>query len=126
MTPPKHEPLFAILTVRLDAGAKPASDRDAYETLKSKLGLGRADVDDVYGAMPVSKVMPWMSGQLPENSYLILISREATLRLMEEKHENVVGWHHAALVPSGKGPQPLTPGQTAQIMKYRSPKGPQL
>ena len=127
MKPHPHgdpRPLYAILTVCLDAGDTPANDREAYDTLKKKLGLSSPAIDDVYGAMPAAKAHPWMEDQLPKNSYFVLIDNHETIRLVNEKHPNVVGWHHAALVHSGQGPQPMSQADKAQIMKHRKPKGP--
>jgi hypothetical protein len=116
--------LYAILTVCLDAGAAPSSDRDAYNELKAKLGLASPVIDDVYGAMPADKACPWMSDQLPKNSYLVLIDGHEAFRLMKEKHPNVVGMHHAAAVHSGNGPKPISPEDVAKIMQHRKPRGP--
>lgn len=126
MTPPKGDPrpIFAILTVSLDDSAKPANDREAYNLLKGKLGLSGTDIDDVYGAMPAAKVVPWMEDQLPKNSYLVLVNNQESFRLLKEEHPNVVGLHHAALVFSGQGPQPMSQADKATIMKHRKPKGP--
>lgn len=125
-TPPKPERpmLYAILTVCLDDSAKPANDREAYDALKTGLGLANPAIDDVYGAMPVAKVVPWMADQMPKNSYLVLVSGPDAFRLMKEGHPNVVGMHHAAAVHSGKGPQPMSAEDVQKIMKHRKPKGP--
>jgi hypothetical protein len=125
-TPPDAERprLYAILTVCLPDGAKPANDREAYDALKAGLGLANPVIDDVYGAMPVAKTAPWMADDLPKNSYLVLVSGPDVWRLIKEKHPNVLGMHHAAAVHSGKGPQPLSPSDVAKIMGHRRPKGP--
>ena len=122
MTAPPR-PLYGILTVCLDDAATPANDREAYDALKAKLGLSSPAIDDVYGAMPLLKVHPWMDDQ-PKNSYLVLIDCAEIRRLLDAKHPNVVGWHHAAAVHSGQGPQPMSESDKAQIMKHRKPRPP--
>ena len=122
MTAPPR-PLYGILTVRLDDGATPANDREALDLLKGALGLASPAIDDAYGAMPLLKVYPWMD-DAPRNSYLVLIQQREILKLLEDKHPNVVGWHHAALVHSGQGPQPMSDADKAKIMRHRKPKGP--
>jgi hypothetical protein len=118
--------MFGILTVCLEPGAKPADDRDAYNQLKSKLGLTGDDIDDVYGAMPLVKAHPLIAEHAPPNSYLILVSIKGIQELerAKPKHPNVVGWHHAAMVPSGGGPKALSPEQVEQLKQLRKPKGP--
>jgi hypothetical protein len=118
-------PMFCILTVRCDEGVKPASDAEAYDHIKSKLGLTGTQIDDLYGALPVAKVHPLMAEHMGKDAYLVLVNPKECWRLMEEKHPNVVGMHHAAMVYSGMGPQPMSAEDTQKLMKHRKPKGPQ-
>lgn len=116
MTPP--QPLYAIVTVRCTSPVtKPLTDREAYESIKASLGLKSGVIDDIYGAVPAAKVNPWMEQQ-NAGAYLVLIQSQEAFRLWQEKHPNIIGIHHAAVVPAGKGPQPLS---QADIQKIKKP-----
>jgi hypothetical protein len=113
----RHPPLYGILTVRLDDTDAPANNAEAFKLLKSKLGLENPVIDDAYGAQPADEVNPLMRGQLPKNSYLVLIDVPTIQQLLKSGHPNVVGWHHAAAVPSGAGPKPMSVEDIEKLRK---------
>jgi hypothetical protein len=128
MSAPAERPrLYGILTVKLDTGDAPANNAEAYKSLKGKLGLDNPVIDDAYGAQPLDEVQPHMARDLPKNSYLVLIEIDAIQQLLKSGHPNVVGWHHAAAVPSGAGPKPMSVEDIEKLRKMMQdkPKPPQ-
>lgn len=128
MAEPVDRPrLYGILTVRLDDADAPANNAEAFKLLKSKLGLDSPAIDDAYGAQPADEVNPHMRDRLPKNSYLVLIDLPTIRDLMKSGHPNVVGWHHAAAVPSGAGPKPMSVEDIEKLRKamQERPKPPQ-
>jgi hypothetical protein len=115
-------PLYCIATVRRTDDSKPATDREAYDEIKAAIGLASPKIDDLYGAVPTATAAPHMGGDY-EKSYLVLIKIEEAQRLLKQKHPNVQGIFHAAMVPSGGGPRPMTPEQVEQVRKFRRPPG---
>lgn len=109
MSAPAERPrLYGILTVRLSDADAPKSNAEAFKLLKGKLGLENPVIDDAYGAQPADEVNPHLARSLPRNSYLVLIELDAIRSLLKSGHPNVVGWYHAAAVPSGAGPKPMS------------------
>jgi hypothetical protein len=117
MPEPERPRLYGILTVRLSRADAPANNAEAYKQLKSKLGLENPVIDDAYGAQPADEVHPHMARSLPKNSYFVLVDYAEIRRLMETGHPNVVGLHHAAAVPSGKGPMPMSLDDIEKLRK---------
>lgn len=109
--------LYGILTVRLDDADAPKDNAEAFKLLKGKLGLENPVIDDAYGAQPADEVNPHLARSLPKNSYLVLIELNAIRDLMNTGHPNVVGWHHAAAVPSGAGPKPMSVEDIEKLRK---------
>jgi hypothetical protein len=116
-----EDPRYAIVTVSRPDPSKPVT-ADTYQEIKAALGLESPKIDDVYGAIPASKSAPNIAKDHP-GAYFVLIKPDEAQRLLEEKHPNVIGIFHAAMVPSGQGPRPLDPERLKKSEQRRFRSG---